>query len=87
MSFCCSSLEGGATIKMTDYGLKPPAAALGTIGTKDEMRIEFRIRLKAQSVISRTFAERASYDSWPGLYVRTIPLRSISTSVGVVLAP
>jgi hypothetical protein len=26
---------------MTDYGLKPPKAALGAIGTKDEMRLDF----------------------------------------------
>ena len=35
--------EGGATIRMTDWGLKPPKAALGAIGTKDEMAISFRL--------------------------------------------
>jgi hypothetical protein len=31
---------------MTDYGLKPPGAALGLIGTKNEMRVEFKLRAK-----------------------------------------
>ena len=33
--------EGSARFRMTDYGLKPPKAALGAIGTKDEMRLDF----------------------------------------------
>lgn len=33
--------EGSATVKHTDYGLKPSKAALGTIGTKDEMTVSF----------------------------------------------
>ncbi len=36
--------EGSATVKMTDYGLKPPSAALGLIGTKDEMTVSFRLQ-------------------------------------------
>jgi polyisoprenoid-binding protein YceI len=32
---------GESKIKLTDYGLKPPSAALGTIGTKDEMDVKF----------------------------------------------
>lgn len=35
--------EGKAVLKMTSYGLKPPSAALGLIGTKDEMTASFQI--------------------------------------------
>jgi polyisoprenoid-binding protein YceI len=34
---------GEAVIKLTDYGLKPPTAVLGAIGTKDEMQFRFRL--------------------------------------------
>lgn len=34
---------GAAAFKMTAYGLKPPSAALGAIGTRDEMRFTFRL--------------------------------------------
>jgi polyisoprenoid-binding protein YceI len=34
-------LEGTAEIRLKDYGLKPPSAALGTIGTKNEMLLRF----------------------------------------------
>lgn len=37
--------DGQALVKLTDYGLKPPTAALGTIGTKDEMKLTFRMKL------------------------------------------
>ncbi|MBI1791481.1 MAG: YceI family protein [Acidobacteria bacterium] len=37
-------LEGRAAIRMTDYGLKPPTAALGAIGTKDLMEVSFKLR-------------------------------------------
>lgn len=36
--------DGKATVKMKDYGLKPPSAALGLIGTKNEMLVSFRLR-------------------------------------------
>ena len=36
--------EGEATVKMKDYGMKPPSAALGLIGTKDEMTVSFQLR-------------------------------------------
>jgi hypothetical protein len=29
---------------LKDYGLKPPSAALGLIGTADEMHLEFALR-------------------------------------------
>jgi polyisoprenoid-binding protein YceI len=38
--------RGAATIRLTDYGLKPPKALLGTIGTKNEM--EFAFTLEAE---------------------------------------
>ena len=37
-------LTGSARLKMTDYGLKPPSAVLGAIGTKDEMEVSFSLR-------------------------------------------
>lgn len=37
--------EGMSSFKLTDFKLKPPSAALGTIGTKDEMRLSFRLKL------------------------------------------
>ncbi|MEI9811845.1 MAG: YceI family protein [Acidobacteriota bacterium] len=36
-------LDGSATIKLSDYNLKPPSAILGTIGTKNEMTLNFSI--------------------------------------------
>ncbi len=38
--------EGNAQVLMKDYGLKPPGAALGLIGTKNEMRVEFKLRAR-----------------------------------------
>jgi polyisoprenoid-binding protein YceI len=35
--------EGEGTVKMKDYGLKPPSAAMGMIGTKNEMLVKFRL--------------------------------------------
>jgi hypothetical protein len=35
------TLEGRATIRLTDYNLKPPTAVLGAIGTKNEMSFRF----------------------------------------------
>jgi polyisoprenoid-binding protein YceI len=37
------AFKGTAEVLMKDYGLKPPSAALGTIGTKNEMHIEFAL--------------------------------------------
>lgn len=36
-------VDGKSTFKMTDYGIKPPSAALGTIGTKPEINVAFRL--------------------------------------------
>jgi polyisoprenoid-binding protein YceI len=38
-------LDGKATVKLTDFGLKPPSAALGLIGTRDEMDFAFQFAL------------------------------------------
>jgi polyisoprenoid-binding protein YceI len=40
--------RGEARVRMTDYGLKPPSAALGTIGTKDEMTFTFTVIAKPE---------------------------------------
>ena len=34
-------LTGKAQVKLRDYGLKPPSALLGAIGTRNEMAVEF----------------------------------------------
>lgn len=36
--------EGKSVFPMTAFGLKPPSAALGMIGTKDEMELTFVVR-------------------------------------------
>jgi polyisoprenoid-binding protein YceI len=38
--------QGNAQVLMGDYGLKPPGAALGLIGTKNEMKVEFKLRAR-----------------------------------------
>jgi len=35
---------GNAEVRLKDYGLKPPSAALGLIGTRSEMNVEFALR-------------------------------------------
>ena len=40
------AVSGRATIRLKDYGLQPPKAALGAIGTKDEMTFEFRLPIR-----------------------------------------
>jgi polyisoprenoid-binding protein YceI len=37
------SIKGTSRIRLTDFKLKPPTAALGTIGTKDEMLFDFSL--------------------------------------------
>jgi polyisoprenoid-binding protein YceI len=34
---------GRAIVRLTDFGLKPPKAALGAIGTNNEMTVDFRM--------------------------------------------
>ena len=36
--------EGAATVRLTDYQLKPPSALLGAIGTKNEMTVSFTLK-------------------------------------------
>jgi polyisoprenoid-binding protein YceI len=36
-----ASVAGQAVVRMKDYALKPPRAAFGTIGTRNEMTVEF----------------------------------------------
>ena len=35
--------EGKAEVKLKDYGIKPPTAALGAIGTRNEMAVSFTL--------------------------------------------
>jgi polyisoprenoid-binding protein YceI len=37
------TLVGHAVVRLRDYGLKPPSAVLGAIGTQNEMTVEFRL--------------------------------------------
>jgi polyisoprenoid-binding protein YceI len=37
------SIKGTAKIKLTDFQIKPPTAALGAVGTKDEMTLNFQL--------------------------------------------
>lgn len=41
-----STYTGEARVKLTDFGLKPPSAALGLVGTKDEMTLQFTVVAK-----------------------------------------
>ncbi len=36
-------LAGKSEVRLKDYGLKPPSAALGAIGTKNEMAVDFSV--------------------------------------------
>ncbi len=35
--------DGKAEVKLKDYGIKPPTAALGAVGTKNEMAVSFSL--------------------------------------------
>ena len=50
-------LEGNARIRLTDFGLKPPTAALGTIGTKNEMLFHFVLPASRASQIIQAARE------------------------------
>jgi polyisoprenoid-binding protein YceI len=45
-------LDGDGEIRMKEYGLKPPSAMLGLVGTKDKMQLRFLV-----------WAERANADA------------------------
>jgi polyisoprenoid-binding protein YceI len=36
-------IEGDSEIKLKDFGLKPPTAGLGLVGTKNEMNVRFKL--------------------------------------------
>jgi len=40
------TFQGQAILRLTDYGLKPPSAVFGAIGTKNEMQFRFRLIAK-----------------------------------------
>ena len=40
------TFNGSKKLKMTDYGIKPPTALLGTMTTGDEVEIVFQVTLK-----------------------------------------
>jgi len=44
--------EGTVAMKMTDFGIKPPVALLGTLRTKDEIRITFNVLLDKTTVVA-----------------------------------
>ena len=41
-------VAGSGQVRLKDFGLKPPAAALGMIGTKNEMTVHFRLTARPQ---------------------------------------
>jgi polyisoprenoid-binding protein YceI len=44
--------EGSLKLKMTDFGIKPPVALLGTLRTKDEISIAFQVLLDKAVVVA-----------------------------------
>jgi polyisoprenoid-binding protein YceI len=38
-----SEYTGSAKFRLTDFGLKPPSAALGLVGTKNEVEFQFKV--------------------------------------------
>jgi hypothetical protein len=48
------SIEGASRVRLTDFDLKPPTAALGTMGTKNEMSLRFVLTATPQSEICRS---------------------------------
>ncbi len=52
------SASGESTVRLKDYGLKPPSAALGMIGTKNEMRVEFTLLPSGAAAGPQTGAAR-----------------------------
>jgi polyisoprenoid-binding protein YceI len=52
------SVSGQSVVRLKDYGLKPPRAALGTIGTKDEMTVEFQLSTRPAQLSSPAGSDR-----------------------------
>lgn len=46
--------EGSVGVKMTDFGIKPPTALLGTLRTKNEIAIAFKVLLDKDVVVALT---------------------------------
>jgi polyisoprenoid-binding protein YceI len=46
--------EGKLQMKMTDVGVKPPVALLGTLRTKNEIEITFRVVLDKSTIVAAT---------------------------------
>lgn len=46
--------EGKVAMKMTDFGIKPPTALLGTLKTKDDITISFAVLLDKSTVVALT---------------------------------
>jgi polyisoprenoid-binding protein YceI len=53
-----TALTGRAIVRLKDYGLNPPKAALGAIGTKNEMTVDFRLVPRPGSGEMNSFALR-----------------------------
>jgi polyisoprenoid-binding protein YceI len=47
-----ASGEGTLALRMTDVGIKPPTALLGTLRTKNEITIAFRVLLDKDTVVT-----------------------------------
>jgi hypothetical protein len=46
--------EGKVKLLMTSFGIKPPVALLGTLRTKDEIEISFKVLLDKSTVVALT---------------------------------
>jgi polyisoprenoid-binding protein YceI len=44
--------EGSVKLLMTDFGIKPPTALLGTLRTKNEIEVSFRVLLDKSTVVA-----------------------------------
>jgi polyisoprenoid-binding protein YceI len=44
--------EGKVQLLMTDFGIKPPTALLGTLRTKNEIEINFKVLLDKSTVVA-----------------------------------
>ncbi len=42
-------MEGASEVRLTDYGLKPPSAFFGAVGTKSEMDAQFTLRAEPKA--------------------------------------
>lgn len=44
------TFEGSLPIKMSDYGMKPPTAMLGTMKTKDQVTVNYKVTFEGAAV-------------------------------------